>query len=571
MKKVKIFSFFILIVPLTIFPQKNYEKLSRLFNYESQIADIENQLKAFSDFAPEKIPGFESLEKINQLVEKLDFSKRKFDLLIKEYNIIEDDLFPLAIELSKKNPELSQDIIKFLTNFYGRGKYSIYELQKRINNLGLYIERIEREIENLENISFKTLKIRRQEESEKIKNQSLLSALSQRIEILKNENDELKRLLSEEEKILVKLEEKKKRQETKIEEKLREADELLKKSKNSSSKVERLVNLILSKVRKIRVMGLEHPRLSSAKALIYIEKTKIENIKKRIRKNEKDIALLKTTYKRELKKKILKGFLIVLIAIIVVLLVLRMTKKLGEKFIEKLDKTEKLDSEQKKRYKTIFSILQTILKITLWVLAVIWVLGELNIDYAPFLVAAGGASLAIGFGAQSLVKDIVSGFFILLEDQLSIGDVVEVNGKIGTVEKINLRTIWLRSFDGSLHIIPNGTISKISNLTENWARAVLKIGVSYNDDMEKVISVLNRVGEEMWSDPEWKEKLLEKPQCLGVDSFEDSSVVYLMIAKTKAGAQWSTARELRKRIKDAFDKEGIEIPYPYLNIVNREK
>ncbi len=545
------------------------EKMSILKSYKETISDIQAQINALSDFSPDKIPGFNELGKFNQLIEKVDYSKRIFDLLIKEYNLIEDKIFPLSIEISKSYPELIKDILAELKTYYGDGEFSIIRLQKKINNIGLYIERLEMEIENLKRIS----EAKRKGEDESVQNIDIskgsLSDISKNIEYLKKEINRLKELLKKEQQIVEKLLEKKQKQENKIKEKLKESEELKIRALKSKNRVEKTVYITLSNVRKVRVMGLEYPRLSSAKALIYVENNKIENIKNMIDNYNRLIEKLKINYNKELKRKIIKAIIVVLIAFLIVLILLHFTKLIGEKFLKRLDEAKSIDDEQKKRYKTLISMVQTIIKVTLWGFAIMWIMGELNIDYAPFLVAAGGASLAIGFGAQSLVKDVVSGFFILLENQLSIGDVVDINGKIGGVEKINLRTVWLRSFDGSLHIIPNGQISKISNLTEKWARAVLKIGVSYDADMEKVIETINRVGKEMKDDIEWSQKIIEPAQCLGVDSFEDSSVVYLVACKTSAGSQWGVARELRKRIKEAFDKEGIEIPYPYLNVIQK--
>jgi small conductance mechanosensitive channel len=202
-------------------------------------------------------------------------------------------------------------------------------------------------------------------------------------------------------------------------------------------------------------------------------------------------------------------------------------------------------------------------------MAVLWILGELDIDYAPFLVAAGGISLAIGFGAQSLVKDVVTGFFLLMEEQFALGDFIEIDGHSGTVEKISLRTIKFRGLDGTLHIIPNGSISGVSNKTYQWSRAVVKVGVSYDENTEKVLAVLKNVCQELAEDPKWNELLIEEPIPQGILSFGDSAVEFRILAKTKPGDQWSVERELHIRIKNAFDRHGIEIPYNFVNIIDR--
>jgi small conductance mechanosensitive channel len=206
-----------------------------------------------------------------------------------------------------------------------------------------------------------------------------------------------------------------------------------------------------------------------------------------------------------------------------------------------------------------------------WILGVLWVLGELDIDYAPFLVAAGGISLAIGFGAQSLVKDMVSGFFILMEEQFALGDSVAIGGESGTVEKISLRTIKFRSLDGTLHTIPTGSISLVSNKTYQWSRAVVKVGVSYDDDPQKVLSVLKTMCQEIADDPNWKESLIDEPTAQGILSFGDSTVNFRVLAKTPPGKQWGVERELHIRIKKAFDREGIEIPYNIVNVLERKE
>ena len=174
-----------------------------------------------------------------------------------------------------------------------------------------------------------------------------------------------------------------------------------------------------------------------------------------------------------------------------------------------MEESEKIDPHRKQRYQTLSSVILSFIKILVWILGVLWVLGELDIDYAPFLVAAGGISLAIGFGAQSLVKDMVSGFFILMEEQFALGDYVEIGGESGTVEKISLRTIKFRSLDGTMHTVPNGSISTVSNYTYQWSRAVVKVGVSYDDDTQKVLSVLKTVCQQIAEDPEWKESLMD--------------------------------------------------------------
>jgi small conductance mechanosensitive channel len=528
---------------------------------DTQFINLMEQYKALNDFSPDKIPGFEELPKINKLVEKLNFNKRKFDLLIKEYNILEDKLFPAFITLSEQKPELSSEIIKKLVEYRGKSAKSIYFLQREINNIGLYIDRIGREIERFQ-------QIKKEGSSVKDKQKENIS-ISAKIEFYKSIlKEDIKNINFEKDKLKT-LEEKAKKKEAKIVEKRGEILQLKDKAKKTNNPVEAYVYRILAKVRNIRIEGFEIPKLNTIRASIYLSQSKLNSLDAQISEIKKQINLLKKQSIKQIKKMILKGFFVIIIAIIVVILLTKLIKQLGSKFIKHVEKNKRLREDRKKRYYTLFNISLTLIKITLWTLAVLWVLGELNIDYAPFLVAAGGVSLAVGFGAQSLVKDIVSGFFILMEEQLAIGDVVEINGKTGTVERISLRTITVRSFDGSVHIIPNGSISSVTNLTYKWARTVLKIGASYDDDPDKVIKALNDVGKAFYKDDEWKNVLKEEPSCLGVDSFGDSAIVYTVIAKTKPGNQWAVGREFRKRIKKKFDKEGIDIPYNYINIIDK--
>jgi small conductance mechanosensitive channel len=188
-------------------------------------------------------------------------------------------------------------------------------------------------------------------------------------------------------------------------------------------------------------------------------------------------------------------------------------------------------------------------------------LAQFDVDYGPLLVAAGGVSLAIGFGAQSLVKDVFSGFFILLEGQYSIGDVVELNGKTGTVEQLGLRATVLRSINGDVHTVPNGVITMTTNQTKIWSRAVMDVGISYEDNVDDVIGVLEAVGREMQKDSVWGRKV-QDIIIPGVDSFGDNCVNVRVLLKTRAGEQWGAAREYRRRVKLKFDELGIDMPWP---------
>ena len=172
-------------------------------------------------------------------------------------------------------------------------------------------------------------------------------------------------------------------------------------------------------------------------------------------------------------------------------------------------------------------------------------------------------ALAIGFGAQSLVKDVISGFFIILENQYRIGDVVEVSGVSGLVESVGLRKTVLRDLEGRVHTIPNGEIKVVSNLTKEWSRAVVDIGISYHEDIDQIIGLLTQIGKELEGEEPYKSAILEPAQILGVERFGESQLVIRMIVKTMPLKQWEVGRELRRRVKNRFDEKGIRIPLPH--------
>jgi small-conductance mechanosensitive channel len=219
------------------------------------------------------------------------------------------------------------------------------------------------------------------------------------------------------------------------------------------------------------------------------------------------------------------------------------------------------------RANTLQSVSITTVKIVVGVTTILMILGQFEVNYHPLLLATGGITLAIGFGAQSLVKDFFAGFFILLENQFQVGDVVTLNGTTGGVESVSLRTTRLRSVDGTLHIVPNGVITMVSNLTHLWSRMSINIGVGYGEDPDEVREVLNRIGDELYADPEWSPKMLEAPRVTGLDNFGGSSIDFRVMCKVRPGEQWGVTREFRRRVKIGFDLVDIEIPYAYVNYV----
>ncbi len=562
-KKISVSSFLLILLLIFSFGQNENLIPDKFLKAEEELANIYAQYNALDDFSPEKMPGFKDLDKINQLVERVDFNSRKFNLLIKQYNLLEDIIFPTALSVINKNPSSVQMVYNKLKNYTGNSPLSILSVQKRINRIGLLIERLQNEINRYKTIS-------RRLDISKQKKEGSSESLSSKKEYLLKEKEDLKKFLSVEKENLKKLKEKEKRQVLKIDEKEKEAEDYDKKARKANNIVEKLIYRNFAKVRRLRVLGLEIPKLNTIRAFIYLSQNRIDDINSRIKEIDKNISLIRKKEKEILRKKIIRGVIILFSAFLLVFILIRLTKNIGHKILTKLESSS-ISEDRKKRYKTLFSVILLAVKISLWAFAILWVLGELGLDYKPLLVAAGGLSFAVGFGAQSLVKDIISGFFILMEEQLAIGDVVDINGKVGTVEKISLRTISVRAFDGTLHIIPNGSISNVSNLTYDWARTVLKVGVSYDADPNKVEEIINRTGKEMYEEKEWKRKLLEAPSCLGIDSFGDSAVVYTVISRVKAGNQWAVARELRKRLKKNFEKENIEIPYPYMNVITKKQ
>jgi len=225
--------------------------------------------------------------------------------------------------------------------------------------------------------------------------------------------------------------------------------------------------------------------------------------------------------------------------------------------------TEESLEEIEQRIHTLSELLKNTAVTVIWVMALMIALKEIGIDIGPLLAGAGIVGLAVGFGAQNLVRDVVSGFFIILENQVSKGDVAVVNGTGGSVEAVNLRTIILRDATGTVHVFPNGTISTLSNMTKDWSARVFEIGVAYKEDTDRVVDVMLEVAEGLRADEEFGKRILQPMEIMGVDSFADSAVVIKARIKTKPAQQWSVGREYNRLLKKAFDERGIEIPFPH--------
>lgn len=226
-------------------------------------------------------------------------------------------------------------------------------------------------------------------------------------------------------------------------------------------------------------------------------------------------------------------------------------------------------TEGEKRARTVAGLVRTVGTSLVLLIAGMMLFREIGMDITPLLAGAGVAGLAIGLGAQGLIKDILAGSFILMEDQFHVGDVIQAAGVSGQVEKMTLRLTTVRDLRGAVHFIPNGEIRVASNLTKEWSRAVLEVGVSYEEDIDHVITVLNEVGRSLADDETFGKLVLEPPQVLGVEALADSQVTIRILAKTLPLKQWEVARELRRRIKGTFGREGIQIPYPHRVVITR--
>ncbi len=222
--------------------------------------------------------------------------------------------------------------------------------------------------------------------------------------------------------------------------------------------------------------------------------------------------------------------------------------------------------ERAKRARTLGSLIRNVVNTAVAAVAILMVLQELDINIMPVLTGAGIAGLAVGFGAQTLVRDVISGFFLILEDQVRVGDVASINGTGGLVEAINLRTIVLRDLSGTVHVFPNGSVQQMSNLTKDFSYYVLDMGVAYKEDTDEVVEVLKAVAEEQRQDPAYAANILGPLEVLGVDAFGDSAVTVKVRIKTVPIQQWAVGREYRRRVKKAFDARGIEIPFPHMSV-----
>ena len=255
----------------------------------------------------------------------------------------------------------------------------------------------------------------------------------------------------------------------------------------------------------------------------------------------------------------------ILLIIILTAGIMRIFRKLARRFsrffVKKRDR-----EDSNKRAKTLSSVIRNALNIVVGAVALMMILDQVGVKIGPIMAAAGIVGVAVGFAGQSLVKDIINGFFILLEDQIRVGDYVKIADLSGTVERINLKLTVLRDLEGNVHFIPNGEVTTVTNKTRDFSRYMLDIGVAYREDVDEVIAVMRRVDEEIRREDPYAQDILEPIEIMGLDRFEDSAVVIRARLTTKPGRQWAMGREFKRRLKITFDEQDIEIPFPHTTL-----
>jgi moderate conductance mechanosensitive channel len=230
----------------------------------------------------------------------------------------------------------------------------------------------------------------------------------------------------------------------------------------------------------------------------------------------------------------------------------------------------RIGSEAQKRARTVGKIISNAALVIIISVSVMMILSEFGMNIAPIITGAGIVGLAVGFGAQNLVRDVISGFFLILEDQLRVGDVAKINGVGGMVEAIRLRTTILRDAEGTVHTFPNGGITSVANMTKEYSYCMIDVGVAYKEKVDHVMQLLEQIGAELEKDPDFAPSLLAGLEILGVDDFAPSQVTIRIRIKTLPLKQWTIGRELRRRIKNTFDSNNIEMPFPHLSVYMRD-
>lgn len=255
----------------------------------------------------------------------------------------------------------------------------------------------------------------------------------------------------------------------------------------------------------------------------------------------------------------IKIAIIIILGLVAQILLTKTSKTLLSSTLNKHMASDRSDVGKEKRINTINQVIAKTTGIIIFLIVLLMAFIEIGINVTPILTGAGIVGIAVGFGAQDMVKNLFHGIFILIEDQYSEGDIVTLAGITGTVEEFDLRRTILRDLDGTQHHIPNGEIAIASNKTKGWSGINLNIGIAYDTDLNKLKQIINQVGQDMSSN----EKVIQAPQLVGVEEFADSAIIIKILGKTKPGAQWEITRLLHQKLKEAFDREGIEIPFPH--------
>lgn len=254
-----------------------------------------------------------------------------------------------------------------------------------------------------------------------------------------------------------------------------------------------------------------------------------------------------------LRYKAPRVVVVALVAFLLIELLHMVTRRLNE-----FSRRQGAGAARGQQLRTLASVINSVGLFVVLFVAAMQILPLLNVDVGPLLASAGIVGLAIGFGAQTLVKDVINGFFILMENQFDVGDVVKISGVSGTVEHLTLRRTVLRDGDGTLHNVPNSEIKVVSNLTRDWTQTALHVAVSYQENSDRVIALLKQVGAELWHDPQYQDVLAAEPQVPGIERVAPGEVDYLMLLKTRPGAQYGVTRELRRRVKACLEQNRIQ-------------
>jgi len=259
-------------------------------------------------------------------------------------------------------------------------------------------------------------------------------------------------------------------------------------------------------------------------------------------------------------RPVLAGAVRIFVILAIALIVLRVVRRLTNEWMERVQDLDVGDA-RRQRASTLGSLIRSTSQYVIWPIATIMVLSEVGLDVGALLATAGVAGLAIGFGAQTLVKDVISGVFLLFDDLIHVGDLVSIGGTVGTVESIGVRLIKVRTFNGELVMIPAGEIRTFGNKSMDWARVVVPVGLSYEQDVDDILPIMRQVAQE-WADENRGILLEEEPQVQGLMDFGDSSVTARVVIQVKPGEQFAAERELRRRLKRTFDQHNVEIPFP---------